>query len=130
MSTANAGIISLLRHYTTGTEEKKTKQNKSVIIHMITPLQTSQVTSIHHHCSLISNGDHDHGSVRFKHHSSLLPIRNDFTPHACADTLQNLILKRFPKCKGRKKEIKKKYVCLLTLLKKREPNWGREVFFS
>lgn len=60
---------------------------------MITPLQTSQVTSIHHHCSLISNGDHDHGSVRFKHHSSLLPIRNDFTPHACADTLQNLILK-------------------------------------
>jgi hypothetical protein len=41
MSTANAGIILLLRYCTTGIKVK----------HMITPLQASQVTSIYH-CSL------------------------------------------------------------------------------
>jgi hypothetical protein len=56
MSTANAGIILLLRYCTTGVK----------VMHMITPLQTSQVTSIDH-CSL-GTGDHDPGSVQFKHH--------------------------------------------------------------
>lgn len=44
----------------------------------------------------------------------LLPICNDFTPHAHANTPQNLILTDFPKAKGEGK----KNVCLLTSLKK------------
>jgi hypothetical protein len=44
----------------------------------------------------------------------------------------HLILKRFPKCKARKKERKKeRKICMFTNSpkKKREPNWGREGFF-
>jgi hypothetical protein len=117
MSTANAGIILLLRYYTTGTKDKKK------VMHMITPLQTSEVTSIYH-CSL-STGDHDQGSVQFKHHFTF--CRFAMILHLMLMLIQtpNLKLTDFPKAKGEEKK------CLfINIPKKREPNGGQGFFLS
>lgn len=127
MSTANAGIISLLRHYTTGTEEK-TKQR-------------GYYTHDYTFANLLS---HINPSPLFPHQqwrswSRISSVQASFQPFtdpqrfytscSCwyAPKSHSKKISQMQREKQRKKERK---ICMFTNSpKKREPNWGREVFF-
>ena len=117
MSTANAGIILLLRYYTTGT---KIKKRLCTWLHLCKPLKSHQSITVPSALEIM---------IKDQFNSSIISPFTDlqwfYTSCSCWYTPKSQA-NRFPKGKGRRK----KYVCLLTSLKKERTKWGARFFLS